>query len=79
MTGGGCAMVVGRPWRSPDFGKHLLVVCLRCGGGVSYSSVPGVWLWEGWLALLRCQLAVVALVRWPRVGECVADTVVEHW
>ena len=72
-------MVVGRPCRSPSVGNPLLAVGLRCGSGVSYSSAPGVCPWEGLLALLRCRLAVVALVRWSRAGAFVADAVSEFW
>ena len=72
-------MVVGRPSQSPGVGNRLLAVGLRCGSGVSYSSAPGVWPWEGLLASLRCRLSVVALVRWSRAGAFVADAVAEYW
>ena len=56
-------MVVGLPcWssgaevRSPAFGP-------RCGSGGSCSSDRGIWPWEGLLASLRRQVAVLILVR----------------
>ena len=66
-------MVVGRPCLSSGAG----VFGPRCGRGVSCSSVRGIWPWGRLPTSLRCQVAVVILVRFrpPRAvgGNSVAE------